>query len=77
MDYEAFTNDSLTMMYESVRGALASDDVQKAQGEKPRFRIRETPAWRKHAADVEVEMIRRGMLFEMIDWTDDQDELPL
>jgi hypothetical protein len=26
MNYQAFTNDSLTMMYESIRGALASDD---------------------------------------------------
>jgi hypothetical protein len=37
MDYRAFTNDNLTMMYESVRGALASDDAQKATGEVPRF----------------------------------------
>jgi hypothetical protein len=32
MNYQAFTNDSLTMMYEGVRGALASDDATKAQG---------------------------------------------
>jgi hypothetical protein len=25
MDYQAFTNDSLTMMYEAVRGASADD----------------------------------------------------
>ena len=37
MNYEAFTNDSLTMMYEGVRGALAADDTLKAEGEKPRF----------------------------------------
>jgi hypothetical protein len=35
MDYQAFTNDSLTMMYEAVRAALASDDATKAQGGKP------------------------------------------
>ncbi len=32
MNYRAFTNDSLTMMYEGVRGALASDDALKKQG---------------------------------------------
>ena len=77
MDYEAFTNDSLTMMYESIRGALDSDDAQKAQGGKPRFRVRETPAWKEHAANLETEMLRRGMMFEVIDWTEDQGLLPL
>jgi hypothetical protein len=27
MNYQAFANDSLTMMYEGVRGALAADDA--------------------------------------------------
>jgi hypothetical protein len=27
MNYPAFTNDSLTMMYEGVRGALVADDA--------------------------------------------------
>jgi hypothetical protein len=67
MDYRSFTNDSLTMMYEAVRGALASDDVQKAEGDEPRFRIRETPEWRTHAANLESEMLRRGMFFQIID----------
>jgi hypothetical protein len=77
MDYEAFSNDSLTMMYESIRGALASDDAQKVQGEEPRFRVRETQAWKEHAASLEAEMLRRGMLFEVIDWSEDQGRLPL
>jgi hypothetical protein len=33
-----------------IRGALASEDAQKAQGESPRFRVRETADWREHAA---------------------------
>jgi len=45
MNYQAFTNESLTMMYEAVRGALAADDVRKSQGEEAKFRIRETPDW--------------------------------
>ncbi len=77
MDYEAFNNDSLTMMYESIRVALASDDAQKAKGEKPRFRVRETPAWKEHAANLEAEMLRRGMFFEVVDWMEDQGRLPL
>jgi hypothetical protein len=40
-------------------------------------RVEETPEWKKHAADLEVEMIRRGMMFEAIDWFEDQAEPPL
>ena len=77
MDYPAFTNDSLTMMYEGIRGALAADEALKVQGEEPRFRVRETPEWKKHAADLESEMLKRGMFFEVIDWSEDQSNLPL
>ncbi len=77
MDYQAFTNDSLTMMYAAVRGALAADDALEKQGEDdPRFRVRETPEWKKHAADLEAEMLRRGMLFEVIEWHEGQEKLP-
>ena len=77
MDYRAFTNDSLTMMYESIRGALTSDDAQKAAGDRPRFRVRETSAWKEHAANLESEMLNRGMFFDIIDWSEDQGRLPL
>lgn len=76
MDYAAFSNDGLTMMYEGIRGALASDDAQ-GQGDTPRFRIRKTATWREHAANLEAEMLRRGMFFEIIDWAGDQGQLPL
>ena len=76
MNYQAFTNDSLTMMYEGVRGALAADDALKQQELETRFRVRETPDWRKHAADLEAEMLKRGMFFEVIDWSEDQAQLP-
>jgi hypothetical protein len=71
MNYQAFTNDSLTMMYEGIRGALAADDALKRQELETRFRVRETPDWRKHAADLEAEMLQRGMFFEVIDWSED------
>jgi hypothetical protein len=77
MNYHAFTDDSLKMMYEAVRGALASDDALKVQNEDARFRVRETPDWRKHAADLEMEMIRRGVSCNVIDWSNGQAELPL
>jgi hypothetical protein len=76
MNYQAFTNDSLTMMYEGVRGALAADDALKGQGKETRFRVRETPDWKQLAADLETEMLRRGMTFEVIDWSEDQTTLP-
>ena len=76
MNYQAFTNDSLTMMYEGVRGALAADDALIGLDEEPRFRVRETTEWKKHAADLESEMLRRGMMFDVIDWSEDQGSLP-
>jgi len=76
MNYQAFTNDSLTMMYEGIRGALASDEALKEQGEEPRFRVRETPDWKKHAGNLESEMLSRGMFFDVIDWSEDQGTLP-
>jgi hypothetical protein len=77
MDYRAFTNDSLTMMYGSIRGALASNDAQKAAGRTPRFRVRETNGWKQHAGNLEAEMLKRGMFFDIIDWSEDQGRLPL
>jgi hypothetical protein len=76
MDYQAFTKGTLTLMYEAVRGALASDDAQEQRGEDPRFRVRETPEWKKHAAELEAEMLKRAMLFSVIEWHDGQEKLP-
>ncbi len=36
MNYQAFTNDSLTMMYQGVRGALAADDALSEMGKECR-----------------------------------------
>jgi hypothetical protein len=72
MNYQAFTNDSITMMYEGIRGALAADDGLSGLGEEPRFRVRETAEWKKYASELEAEMLRRGMFFEVIDWSDSQ-----
>jgi hypothetical protein len=69
MNYRAFTNDSLAMMYAGIRGSLAVDDALVGQGEETRFRVRETADWKRHAADLETEMIRREMAFEVIDWS--------
>ena len=76
MNYPAFTNDSLTMMYEGIRGALAADDALKRQGMGARFRVRETPDWKLHGAELETEMLNRGMFFDVIDWSEDQTVLP-
>jgi hypothetical protein len=59
-----------------VRGALAADDALKRQGLATQFRVRETPEWKTHAADLEQEMLKRGMLFVVIDWSEDQTSLP-
>jgi hypothetical protein len=76
MNYGAFTNDSVAMMYEAVRGALAADDALERKDQETRFRVRETPEWKKHAADLESEMLKRGMMFNVIDWHEGQARLP-
>src|SRR5260370_42528377 len=63
-------------MYEAIRGALAADDALKRQESETKCRVRETPDWRHHAADLEAEMLKRGMMFEVIDWSEDQATLP-
>ena len=68
MNYAAFTNNSLTMMYEAVRGALAADDAAERLGNEPPFRVRDTAAWMTHVAELEAEMIKRSMVFEIIAW---------
>ena len=75
MDYRAFTNDSLAMMYEAVRGALASDDALVGLGRESRFRIRETAEWKIHAGNLETEMLKRGMFFDVIEWDEGQARL--
>jgi hypothetical protein len=77
MNYQAFSDASIVMMYEGVRGALAADDESRARGEEPQFRVRETKDWKNYAADLEVEMIRRGISLNVIDWSGGQAELPL
>jgi hypothetical protein len=72
MNYQAFTNNSLTMMYEGVRGALAADDALVNEHRELPFRVRETHEWKLHAADLEAEMHKRGMTFDPIDWSEDQ-----
>jgi hypothetical protein len=64
------------MMYEGIRGALAADDALSGLGEEPRFRVRETPDWKLHGAELETEMLNRGMFFDVIDWSEDQTVLP-
>jgi hypothetical protein len=76
VNYQAFTNDSLTMMYEGIRGALAADDALERDLRQPPFRVRETHEWKLHAADLETEMLKRGMIFDVIDWSEDRGNRP-
>ncbi|WP_407181275.1 hypothetical protein [Bradyrhizobium sp. STM 3562] len=71
MNYQAFTNDTLLMMHHGARGALAVDDELNKLGQKRRFRVRETPDWIEHASALEAEMLRRGMCFDAIIWSED------
>jgi hypothetical protein len=50
MNYEAFSNDSLTMMNEGVRGSLAADDALARQAMEIR-RIWMRAPWEEAAAE--------------------------
>jgi hypothetical protein len=75
MNYQGFTNETLIMMYHGARGALAVDDELAKLGEEPRFKVRDTPNWTLHVVELETEMARRGMIFEVIDWASPTSEL--
>ena len=45
-------------------------------GLKGNYRVRATPEWKKHAADLESEMLKRGMMFDVIEWDEGQEKLP-
>ncbi|MHC1946208.1 hypothetical protein IF803_17645 [Bradyrhizobium sp. UFLA06-06] len=77
MEYDAFTDASLKMMYEAVRGALEADDEFAANGEEPKFRVRSTAEWKRHASNLEAEILKRGLQIDIIDWTKGRDELSL
>jgi hypothetical protein len=47
-----------------------------ARGMEARFRVRDTPEWKLHTAELETEMLRRGTMFEVIDGSKDQTLLP-
>jgi len=70
LEYSAFTDHSLAAMHFCARGAMAADDEMTLLGAEPRFRVRQTPAWSKHVADLEAEMLSRGMAFQMIELFD-------
>jgi hypothetical protein len=76
MNYQAFTKDSLTMMCEGIRGALAADDVLKNRGEETRFRVRETPDWKSTPLISKAKCSSVEFFFEDIDWSEDQAQLP-
>src|ERR1700682_1524157 len=65
MDYQALNDHGRVKVYGRVREALPADEALGGEG---RFRIRKTPAWKLHAADLEAEMLRRGITFEVIEW---------
>jgi hypothetical protein len=59
-----------------MRRVGAADDALSGLGEEPRFRVREMPDWKLHTAELETEMLGRGMMFEVIDWSEDQTPPP-
>jgi hypothetical protein len=67
MNYQAFTNETLILMHSGARGALSVDDELATLGEELRFKVRDTLNWTLHITELETEMARRGMVFEVID----------
>lgn len=66
MNYQKFKNDSLIMLYENIRTAVAADGARKAGGKEIHLRVGQTSDFKKRANVLETEMLRRGMTFEAI-----------
>jgi hypothetical protein len=75
MNYQAFTKETLILMHHGARGALSVDDELVTLGEETRFKVRDTLNWTLHIAELETEMARRGMIFEVIDCSSPASEL--
>jgi hypothetical protein len=60
---------ALRPAYRAALNAVWPDSFSKA-------RPIQTSDWKKHAADLETEMLKRGMFFEVIDWFEGQGKLP-
>jgi hypothetical protein len=52
---------------EAGEGPVTPTLPSRDQGEPP-FKVRDTAAWMTHVADLEAEMIKRSMVFEIIAW---------
>lgn len=76
LNYQAFTNDSLTMMYEACVALWHLMIRLRRKGGETRFRVRETPDWKQPAAALDSEILKRRMFFEVIVWSEDQAQLP-
>ena len=61
---------------ERAQVRLGRVGAAEREGGDAKFRVRDTPDWKKHAADLEAEMLKRGMVFEVIDWHEGQEKLP-
>ena len=74
MNYQAFTNETLILMHAGAHGALSVDDELATLGEELRFKVRDTLNWTLHISELETEMARRGMIFEVIDCSSPKSE---
>jgi hypothetical protein len=74
MNYQAFTNETLILMHAGAHGALSVDDELAKLGEELRFKVRDTLNWTLHISELETEMARRGMIFEVIDCSSPKSE---
>ena len=74
MDCGTFTDAGLRVMYDAIHGALEVDNEFEAGGKDPKFRVRSMPEWKRHAGDIEAEMLKRGLAFDVIDWTNGRTE---
>src|SRR5882757_3741958 len=59
------------------RRGPTSDNAQEGQCRDPSFRVQDTGGWKKHAADLEAGMLRRGMLFSVLKWARGPGEAPV
>ena len=70
MNYSAFTNDSLLMMTRASEGHSRLTTRFASKVRNAGFTFGKPPEWKMHAADLEFEMLKRGMIFDVIDWSE-------
>lgn len=67
MNIPGYSTSGLLMLHNAIHQALAVDDNIKISIDKP-YGVREYRDWRKMSDEIEAELSKRGVKFQVVPW---------